>query len=186
MLSKYDGVMLQGSENFDSIYFKHATAMSIKQMLGDEYDKYFKFTFVRNPWDWIISNYEFNRGLHRPYVKDTNYSVSSKVPKWAKNMTFTAWLAWWTSTFKPSQSLMFTDTNGDLLVDHIFRFESLQSEFERLQKILGIGNGGILLPRLKSSNRRIDYKSYYDDKNIALVQKHFAMDLEELGYPSEP
>jgi len=177
MLRKY-GILLQGNGNFDSIYYKHATALSIKQMMGDEYDNYFKFTFMRNPWDWIVSNYAFNRGLARPYIIGTQYPISSKVPHWAKDMSFFDWLVWWIDTFNPSQSMMFTGTKGELLVDVIFRFESLPSDFFKLKKRLGLWMWWPRLPHLKSSNRNSDYKSYYDDESLEIVQEHFALDIE--------
>ncbi len=177
MLRKY-GVLLQGNGNFDSVYYKHATAQAIKQMLGDEYNKYFKFTFMRNPLDWIVSNYAFNRGLARPYIIGTKYSLSGRVPDWAKDMSFSEWLVWWVETFNPSQSTMFTGADGEPLVDVIFRFESLTSDFNRLKKCLGLWFLRSRLPHLKDSIRNTDYKSYYDERSMKLVQDHFALDIE--------
>ena len=176
-LRKY-GTVLQGKGNFDSIYYKHATALSIKRIMGDEYDKYFKFTFVRNPWDWVVSNYAFNRGLGRPWIINTGYSLSGKVPDWAKDMSFSEWLVWWIDTLYPSQSVMFTRANGEPLVDAIFKFESLTSDFNKLKTRLQLYIWRPRLPHLKSSNRRADYKSYYDDQSMKLVQEHFALDIE--------
>jgi hypothetical protein len=180
MLRKY-GIVLQGRGNFDSMYYKHATAESIKRMMGAEYDKYFKFTIVRNPWDWIVSNYAFNRGLGRPWIIGTGYSLSGKVPDWAKDISFSEWLPWWIDTLNPSQSVMFTGTNGESLVDAIFRFESLTSDFNKLKTRLQLRLWRSRLPHLKKSNRRADYKSYYDDKSMKLVQEHFALDIKYWG-----
>lgn len=147
-------------------------------MLGDEYNKYYKFTFVRNPWDWVVSNYAFNRGLTRPYVIGTEYSISGNVPDWAKDMTFSEWLVWWIETFNPSQSAMFTGANGESLVDVIFRTESLTSDFNHLKKRLGLWIWKFRLPHIKSSTRNADYKSYYDDESMKIVQEHFAVDIK--------
>ena len=177
MLRNY-GIMLQGNGNFDSLYYKHATALSIKQMMGAEYDKYFKFTIVRNPWDWVLSNYAFNRGLTRPWIIDTEYSLSGKVPDWAKDISFLDWLVWWIDTFKPSQSVMFTGSDGKSLVDVIFKFESLINDFNKLKTRLQLRLWRSRLPHLKRSKRRSDYKSYYDEDSIKLVREHFALDIE--------
>ena len=34
----------------------------------DAFSRAFKFGIVRNPWDWAMSNYLFNSGVHMPYV----------------------------------------------------------------------------------------------------------------------
>jgi hypothetical protein len=185
LLARY-GIALQGSENYDSIYFKHVAAASMKRMLGEEYDKYFKFAFVRNPWDWLVSNYEYNRGLHRPFVKDTGHAVSGKVPEWARGMSFSEWLVWWTDTFSPSQSAMLTDSNGEILMDAIYRFELLTSDFKKLKRRLGIWTWSFRLPHLQSSKGRAGYRSYYDDRSVKVVRERFSMDLQLLGYPAEP
>ena len=172
------GTVLQGPKNFDSIYYKHATAESIKRTLKREYNKYFKFTFIRNPWDWVVSNFAFNRGLGRPYVIGTGYALSSSVPSWAKHMSFPDWLIWWIETFNPSQSAVFTGADGESLVDVIFRFESLVSDFNRLVGMLGVRSRTSEFPHLKRSDRMRDYESYYDHSSRQLVREHFARDLQ--------
>ncbi len=188
MLNKH-GVMLQGKQNYDSVYFKHATAAEIKRMMGDEYDRYFTFAFVRNPWDWVVSNYEYNRGLHRPFVKGTEYAVCSKenTPGWARAMDFPEWLDWWTGTLKPSQVGMLQDEHGEMLVDEVLKFESLGESYERLARRIGLESRGKALPHLeRSPQREKDYSVYYDPQTTDLVKAHFGDDLRVLGYPDEP
>lgn len=176
--------MLQ-APHFDSIYFKHVYANKMKAMLGKEYDNYFKFAFVRNPWDWLVSNYSYNRGLHRPFIQQANCNKNLSSSDWAdqaKDLSFSEWLPWWVENFTPSQSAMLVDDEGNLLVDEVYRFESLKSDSKKLRKRLGIWSLRPL-PHRESSKRTSDYREYYEPDSIEFVKKHFQADFELFNYP---
>jgi len=178
------GITLQGEPNYDSMYFKHAYARDIKRMMGEVYDSYFKFSVVRNPWDWVVSNYAFNRGLHRCYVIGTRYESEptlGRIPDWAKDMSFEHWLQWWLDEFKPSQLALLTDETGKLLVDEICRFETLREDFKRICRRLNLAPGG-RLSDTRSPGRDADYRSYYNERTRQWVASHFALELERFGY----
>ena len=175
------GKLLQGPENFESIYYKHAIASDLRRMLGPpEYETYFTFSFVRNPWDWIASNYAFNRGLARPFIIGTDYSISGKVPVWGEAMTFDTWLPWWIEEFSPSQASVLTDEDGRLLVDFVGHFEQLEDDFRRVCARLGLPAAP--LPHLKATRNKKPYRQYYDATTEQLVLDHFKLDFELFGY----
>jgi hypothetical protein len=174
------GVWIDDDTKHEGIYYKHATARDLKRMLSDEFDKYFKFTVVRNPWDWAVSNYAFNRGLHGSFLRHTQYTATPRIPDWAKDWSFKQWLRWWIDTCSPLQSNMLTDSNGQLLVNHAIRFEDLRSQFYRVCWRMRV------LPRplqhIYKTTGRTHFESYYDDESRRWVAEHFAEDIKRFGY----
>ena len=52
----------KGLRSSNVIARKHAYASVLLQALGKNiWRSYFKFAFVRNPWDWVVSIYHFIR-----------------------------------------------------------------------------------------------------------------------------
>ena len=175
------GIVLQGDRNFESIYFKHIDALNLKEKLGDEFDKYFKFTIVRNPFDWCVSNYTFNRGLHRPYVKGTNFEVSKKPPSQFRNMSFEEWLPWWLETFNPSMKRMIIDEQENVLVDYIEKYENLKKEYYKLCLKLKL----FPFRKLPHKNRRKKehFSTFYNKNSIPLVTSYFKEEFKMFKYP---
>ena len=133
--------LLHGDANSDSLYFKHTDINGFKQMLGGHFGAYFSFTSVRNPWDWIVSLYEFNRGMQRVYLKGTNYkAVGAQIPKDQKDMSFDDWLIWWTETFGATQSKLICDEDGRLLVQRILAQEDIVNGFQSVVEHLQLPN----------------------------------------------
>jgi Sulfotransferase family len=40
-------------------YHKHAKATKVREVLGPAWDECFKFAFIRNPWDLMVSSYHW-------------------------------------------------------------------------------------------------------------------------------
>lgn len=182
------GIALQGKRNHGSLYFKHAAARDIKRMMGDQYDVYFKFSIVRNPWDWVVSNYAYNRGLHRCYVAGTRYEsmrtpgdAPVRIPDWAKDLSFDRWLDWWLTELNPSQQALLTDGADNLLVDEVCRFERLRQDVGEICRRLNVE----FIPRAadtRGQRERADYRDYYTAATRARVATHFQPDIERFRY----
>ncbi len=155
----------------------HAQAQDIKKELGVAFDEYYKFTFVRNPWDWQVSMYHF-------LLKETTNQLYQHI----KTMQgFDEYLAWVVSTpaLKPYpkyatkfQKDMLIDEKGHLLVDFIGRYETLAEDFTLLCQLLRIK---AQLPHLNKSVH-CDYTTYYNHHTRQLVAEHFREDIELFGY----
>lgn len=156
----------------------HAKPVTIQKLVGRKiWGEYFKFCFVRNSWDLMVSLHHFNR---RPdYGKTT-------VGKFAKSHNFKDFITWFTTTRKHKKGGIITsgqlpyilNKNGKLFVNHIGRFENLVSEFEDITKKLGINE------KLLHSNRtkHKPYREYYNYKTQALVEDFFIRDIEYFNF----
>jgi len=154
----------------------HAKAKDAKQELPDDiYNNFYKFAFVRNPWDWQVSMYHF-------ILKETSHIRYKLV----KSMTsFEEYLEWIINTKKPYakgatkfQKDMITDNDGNLIVDFVGKYETLAQDFQHICKIINIKAS---LPSINRTLHR-DYKSYYNDKTKKMVEEHFKEDIELFGY----
>ena len=147
--------------------------------MGDEYGKYFTFSVVRNPWDWLVSLYEFNRGFCYPFIYGTSYSM--RVPGEYQKMPFNEWVNWFHDTFNKQQYEIISDSRGKVAVDRVFRFENLKANVAEISSTLGLQLSKEI-PRLKGSDRKHLMHYYNSGDTIDFVQKYFAKDIELFGY----
>lgn len=159
-----------------NVPFEHASASVKKAELGEaEWQRRFTFSVVRNPWDKVVSHYAYR-------VKTNQHGMGDG------SVSFAQWVHWCFEQKDPhyrDRELMFwpqadwlCDENGELLVDHVYRFENLEAAFADLTKRLNLSTE---LPHLKPSQRKA-YQSYYDQQTRDIVASHFAQDIKRFGY----
>ncbi len=147
---------------------KHATAREIRDaMAPDIFDSYFKFTFVRNPWDWQVSLYHFI--LDRPH--NPGHEAAKAMGSF-RNFV----LSRVDSDF--TQTACLVDESGRLLVDFVGKFENLEEDFGAVCRQIGIA---ARLPHINKSARS-DYRGYYDAETRDLTARLYAADIERFGY----
>lgn len=155
---------------------KHNTALEkIEEMGRKEWDARFSFAVVRNPWDKVVSHY-----YYRIQTNQTNLG--------SKEIDFKEWVK---LVFRDKNSLYYdkpkmfmpqtnwvSDTHGELMVDCICRFETLENDFRKVCERLNIQYN---LPHLKSSKRG-KYCDYYDEESKGIIEEWFSQDIEKFGY----
>ena len=157
-------------------YHKHAHAVEIKKYMGNSlYNQYYKFAFVRNPWDWQVSLYFY---IKRSKIhKDYNL---------ANQLTFKEFIKQRLERLPPLQLDFLTDEKGDIIVDKIGRFENLDCDFQKILDSIGIDSKRYGKKKLEiknfSTNRKRDYKIYYDKESENLVAKYFHKDINYFNY----
>lgn len=148
---------------------EHSTAVEIRQRFGAHiFDNYFKFAFVRNPWDWQVSQYHYI--LSHPFHPQHRKVRSLR--------SFAEYLEWHIENDKMSQKSFVTDARGNLIVDYLGRFETLREDFASICQRIGID---CPLPH-KNPSTHNDYRFYYDERTANLVAQEFRDDIEFFGY----
>lgn len=157
---------------------RHAHIIAAKEMLPAEYfEQLFKFAFVRNPWDLQVSSFHHIK-RERPEVMNgiTDFNEFMHY-KFDSERTYQYHI----DTSLSLQSDYLVDLHGTTRVDFIGKYERLSEDFASVCERLKLPVTG--LPHKRQANDRADdYRSYYNDDVIELVAKHFAPDINLLGY----
>lgn len=151
---------------------KHAPAVAIRDYIGkDKFNAYFKYAFVRNPFNWQVSLYHYIRQnkLHSDHAL-------------VQDMTFEGFIKREISRGAPTQSSFLCD-GDDLIVDYVGKVETLDADISRICEKLRIEV--ISVPHLNESQREKDFSIYYNDRTRKLVADHFAEDFSRFGYAPE-
>jgi hypothetical protein len=160
-------------KNIHTMYFsQHMTALQAKRALPAEvFANCFKFAFVRNPWDWIVSLYIYiqRQPVHRHH-------------ELVKQMSFEDYVNFEIKRNKRNLISFLVDQKGELLVDYVGRFEQLSEDFSNICQRIGIEHD--TLPR-RNISQRLDYRKYYTPELIDKVGQHWAEDIARFNYSFE-
>jgi hypothetical protein len=161
---------------------RHAKAIAAKELLPREvFDGLFKFAFVRNPWDLQVSSFHHIRrerphhlGGHQDFASFLRWKLDpERLPQYHLDTSIEL------------QTDYLIDLRGNLIVDFIGRYERLEQDFETACSRIGIRTSP-LPHRRQALDRSADYRRYYDAETAELVARHFAPDIERLGYRFDP
>jgi hypothetical protein len=168
VMSKYLYFIPRPLEN---TYFRaHETAAGMRRLLPEEmFNNYCKITFVRNPFSWLVSLYEF-------VLHDPSHRHFERITKMG---SFDKYIDWEIRRNKRNQYPYLLDRRGRLLVDAVGRFERLADDAARIFRSIGVDLKP--LPHIGQFTRK-DYRQYYDDESRRKVEAHWARDLDLFGY----
>jgi chondroitin 4-sulfotransferase 11 len=182
---------------------KHGFAVDATKYL-DHWDEYFKFAFVRNPWDRLVSWYSMIRDAqtirwHRALInrrKRSHLRQTRENKLWRyvldNSSTFEEFIVNCTDEIEVDRGVYYSftynqldyiiDSNGEMLVDFVGRFENFASDLREVYDSLGFG-----LKSIPHENRSVrgHYSSFYTLKTEMIVRKRFERDIEYFGYEFE-
>jgi len=153
-----------------------------------DFDDYFKFSFVRNPWARIVSEYRYRNYFRYKSFKDF---VMNKMPPPSFNDDY--------RHVMPQYDMLY-DEQGNCLVDFVGRFENLQADFDMVCERLGFEESKLpfvnssektsraIRRKLKSviyrngESEKKHYTEFYDDETREFVKAYYKNDVEVFGY----
>ncbi len=180
--------LIYSFENHKIIYFRvpKVASTSILKSLREvdnlekveEYDKtYFKFAFVRNPYDrlascfrhviqkGVLQNIQEHPDLHRNMSFKEFVNVISKIK--IENMDI---------HFRPQYTFILDKPN------YLGKFESLNEDFTKLSKIMGIRSCSLLH---ENKTNPTHLEDYYDEETRKKVYNLYKKDFEQFGYKKD-
>jgi hypothetical protein len=157
-----------------AIQHGHLSLRQVRPYLGEEaFVGYFKFAFVRNPFDRFVSYCAFMlRGgdVFQQRPRDVMRHFLFRDPPEGHIL------------FQPQASLLVCDDARTLLADSVGRVEDMQGSYDAICARIGIPSRP--LDRVNGSQRG-DYRRYYDQPLIDGIAARYAQDLELFGYTFE-
>jgi hypothetical protein len=141
---------------------------------AEQYQRYLKFAFVRNPWARVYSWYKnvLRDPRHKTSLGVTNDCslgefVQHHLDDWALQPQL-----WW-----------ITDRHGKVVMDFIGKYETLHADFAQVCARLEIQDA--TLPSLITGDGS-HYASHYDDTARKLVAQRYAAEIDLFGYRFAP
>lgn len=157
-------------EELAAIRHGHLSLAQVRPYLEkDDFDGYFKFAFVRNPFDRFVSYCAFmTRGR----------DVFERSPQAVMHHFLFVEPPEQHILFQPQYTVL-ADDEGSLLTDMVGRVEDMQSSYDAICARIGIPSRA--LDQVNSS-RRGDYREYYNEDLKRGVAERYARDLQLFGY----
>ncbi len=159
----------------------HMTYRDYQRVLGKrQVRRSFSFAFVRNPWDRLVSAYEF---LKKGGMNDDDKLWADR--QLAGFSTFEQFVEEWVNEenvrkgvhFKPQADFVWDDSR-DVAVDFVGKFERFEEDFNEVLAALGVASS---LPHLNKSHRR-SYIDCYSSRTEQIVARVYRSDIELFGY----
>lgn len=138
----------------------------------DQYDSYFRFSIVRDPWSRAVSWYK-NVLRDKAHQRTYNKGLTS----------FGAFMAHYAGkrALRP-QTFWLCNRAGEIDLDHIGRFENISDEFEVIRERLGAAD--LQFPWLIKSDKKEDISHHLDERTDALIRSVYAREIELFSFRS--
>ena len=163
-----------GEPNLDSEFYQHDVAIRAKKQFAKKnwnWNDYFKFTIVRNPWQRYFSFFKYFKSYGEKYLR-RDESIDWEQPELNQGKACV-------ELFKDkddqtvlkniilnndSQDAYYCNEKGAIMIDHIATFENLKDEFSFLCSQICINT-----PTLRHGNKSVQSFNIHDVYNQQLI-----------------
>ena len=148
-----------------------------------EFDSYFKFAFVRNPWDRLVSAYYFLKSGGKS-SKDRSWALKNldrigfqdfilNIERQKKKLSYLHFIHQYKFLCEPGKS--------HPLVDYLGFYERLEEDYSFIAKKLKIDREPLEVLNV-TRGRKKDYREYYSEETKRIVFQIYQKDIELFGY----
>lgn len=181
----------------DKPFYSHISPQEVKALFiknGWNYDEYYKFTFIRNPWGRLVSLYNMI------YHTKSPSSLLGRVRALIKNRStpdFKQWLRTiknngvgaggpenqrWMRYGTYSIASYILDDNDKELVDEVIKLEDINEKLPAILRRIGIPDAEKLSIPYINKRKQKKLSTYYDDESKALIEKNYCYDIQRFNY----
>ena len=169
----------------DSPYYWHTSAASLKKHFieqGWDWNKYYKFGFVRNPWDMVVSSYFYLKYKHESRFNYKDFNFEDFVFG-GPHHTAGSLLNFRHMPANANQIDFFIDYNSEQnLVNYIGYFEDMQKDFNEICAEIGITQEA--LPQINKTKHK-HYSEYYNSRTRDYIAIKYERDIDAFEYEFE-
>lgn len=176
---------------------RHIPPERIRKTVGDRvWDEYFKFTVVRNPWDWFVSLYCWKLGGDWPLQRRSHhrsllgflrsrYRLCRTGPNYLlgrhrANVEIILKRGWFDSFLSDAAAFYFLD--GRAYADYHIRFEKLAQDYDEVCRRLRLPRRPLPKTRDKTRDRNLEYREYFTDWSREHIARQCRPVIDAFGY----
>lgn len=139
------------------------------------YDDYYKFSFVRNPWDRIVSAWK------NKVVESNSYklpdTLRQELQNYERYLEYIAEEDIINSDHHVMPQYKLIDLNN---VDYVGRFENFESDIQKVIGKIGITETGI--GHKNATYRQPSYAEYYNQRTCKMIEQLYGRDISIFNY----
>lgn len=156
----------------EEILGAHCTADDVKKEMGEDWNNYYKFAFIRHPLDWMLSLYHY-------ILAASNHFLYQETAL----LEFNDWIEFYIeySRINPMNSIHGknkTVSQNEFLTDMDFvgKQETLEEDFNKVREKLGLEIEPLEKVNVVMNQNGDNFRNLYNEKGKLLMLKHYAKD----------